>query len=164
MMNKILVLILVLIGSAYIANASSEMVFKPLPKETVTRMNKQRELVRSFVSNHFPDEKIYGDKKDFLLLQRIIDSKLINKNETLHLQSLGIILGDALLTYIEGLEWREVTDEYGTDPILRYKKTTLQLAPLTMISKRVEDNKEIDILHLANWLKDYVENKAQEFE
>lgn len=144
-------------------NASQKIVYKPLPKETISHMEKQREFVRKFVAKHFPNEKIHGNKKDFSLLQKIVDSKLIKKNDTWELQSLGIVFGDALLTNIEGLAWWEVTDEYGTDPVLRFKETTLQLTPLTMISKRVEDDEEINIEHIGNWLKDFVINKSHEY-
>ena len=38
-----------------------------------------------------------------------------------------------------------VTDEYGTDPTLRFKKTTFQINALTMISKRVERDEQVDV-------------------
>jgi hypothetical protein len=43
-----------------------------------------------------------------------------------------------------------VTDEYGTDPTLRFKKTTIQINALTMISKRVEMDEPVSL----RWLLD----------
>ena len=41
-----------------------------------------------------------------------------------------------------------VADEYGTDPTLRFKETTLQINALTMISKRVERDEAVDLSEL----------------
>jgi hypothetical protein len=41
-----------------------------------------------------------------------------------------------------------VTDEYGTDPTLRFKETTVQINALTMISKRVERDEAVNIFEL----------------
>jgi hypothetical protein len=143
--------------------ASDKMVYRPVPKETIVQMDKQRSFIGNIVSKHFPKERIYGNKKDFYLIQKIVDSKIFKKNQTWQLQCLGIVFGDALLDYIDGLAWWEVTDEYGTDPVLRYKLSTLQISALTMISKRIEDNEEIDILHMADWLKDFIKNRDDEY-
>jgi hypothetical protein len=41
-----------------------------------------------------------------------------------------------------------VTDEYGTDPTLRFKNTTVQINALTMISKRIERGEEVNLTEL----------------
>lgn len=38
-----------------------------------------------------------------------------------------------------------VEDEYGRDPAIRYKETTLLVFPQTMISKRVEAGEAVDV-------------------
>jgi hypothetical protein len=43
-----------------------------------------------------------------------------------------------------------ITDEFGTDPTLRFKKTTIQINTLTMISKRVERDEPVSV----QWLLD----------
>jgi hypothetical protein len=48
------------------------------------------------------------------------------------------------------LPWATVTEEFGTDPTLRFKQTTLQVNPLTMISKRVERDEPVSV----QWLGD----------
>ena len=116
------------------------------------------------IARHFPTERITRSQTDFALLQKIIDAKLIKKEETWKLQSLGIVFGDALATTIDGLAWCEVTDEYGTDPTLRYRETTLQCNALTMISKRIEDGKEVDVAQMAEGLANFVRTKAQEYQ
>jgi hypothetical protein len=55
------------------------------------------------------------------------------------------------------LDWTMVSDEYGRDPALRYKKTDTVFFPLTMISKRVERDEPVDV----NWL---LEQSGEHFE
>jgi hypothetical protein len=78
-------------------------------------------------------------------------------------ESLGIVFGDALGATIDGLAWWEVTDEYGTDPSLRYRETSLQINVLTMISKRIEDGRECDVAKMAAWIADFIKNKSHEY-
>ena len=53
-----------------------------------------------------------------------------------------------MLTNELALRWVMVTDEYAKDPTLRFKKTTLQINALTMISKRVERDADVDVSEL----------------
>jgi hypothetical protein len=53
------------------------------------------------------------------------------------LQCLGVAFGDVLAGELP-LHWAMVTDEFGTDPTLRFERTTAMFNALTMISKRVE--------------------------
>ena len=41
-----------------------------------------------------------------------------------------------------------VTDEFGTDPTLRFKSTTVQINALTMISKRIERDETVNLNQL----------------
>jgi hypothetical protein len=127
-------------------------------------MQKQRQFVADLVRQHFPADKITRTKADFALLQKIVDSGILKKDEAWKLQSLGIVFGDALAATIDGLAWWEVTDEYGTDPTLRYRTTTLQYNALTMISKRVEERREIHLEDMAVWLADHIRTKGHEYE
>ncbi len=127
-------------------------------------MDAQRAAIAQLVARHFPSETIGPGQKSFILLQKILDAKLISRQQTWELQALGVIFGDALINFIDGLAWWEVTDQYGTDAVLRYRETTVQLSAVTMISKRIEDGEEVDILHIANWLKNFIEAKKDEYQ
>lgn len=81
------------------------------------------------------------------MLQRLIDDKVFKKSQTYELQSLGVVFGDVLDSELP-LRWVMITDEYGTDPILRFKNTSLNINPLTMISKRVERDEPVDLSRL----------------
>jgi hypothetical protein len=143
---------------------STKPSFQKLSPDAFAHMQKQRAFVAELIAQHFPTEHITHSQADFALLQKIIDAKLIKKEETWKLQSLGIVFGDALAATIDGLAWCEVTDEYGTDPTLRYRETTLQFNALTMISKRIEDGGKVDVAHMAEWLTDCVRTKAHQYQ
>jgi hypothetical protein len=54
-------------------------------------------------------------------------------------------------------DWWMVEDEYGRDPAIRYKETTLLVFPQTMISKRVEDGVPVDVQDMYNGLCERLE-------
>jgi Domain of unknown function (DUF3806) len=72
---------------------------------------------------------------------------VFNKSKAYELQSLGVAFGDVLACEFP-LRWVMVTDEFGTDPTLRFKQTTVQINALTMISKRVERDEPVDLSYL----------------
>jgi hypothetical protein len=138
--------------------------FSPLTGEMSAGLDKQRAFVAQVVAEHFPNDHLTRTKDDFAVLQKIVDANIIKKDETWKLQALGVVFGDALLPTIDGLAWCQVSDEYGVDPTLRYRVTTLQLNVLTMISKRVEDGREVNLKEMADWLKDFVHKKASDYD
>jgi Domain of unknown function (DUF3806) len=86
-------------------------------------------------------------KEDLVILQRLIDDQAFRKSQTYELQCLGVAFGDVLANEYP-LRWMMVTDEYGTDPTLRYKDMPLQINALTMISKRAERGEPVSLLQL----------------
>ena len=88
-----------------------------------------------------------GTAADLPVLQRLIDDKVFSQTQTYELQSLGVAFGDVLATELP-LRWVVVTDEYGTDPTLRFKATTVQINVLTMISKRIERGENVNLREL----------------
>jgi hypothetical protein len=89
------------------------------------------------------------------VLQRLIDDKAFSKSQTYELQSLGIAFGDVLASELP-LRWVMVTDEYGTDPTLRFKGTTVQINALTMISKRVGKDEKVNLSDLLRITREQV--------
>jgi hypothetical protein len=87
------------------------------------------------------------------ILQRLIDEGVFDKSQTYELQSLGVVFGDALASELP-LRWVMVTDEFGTDPTLRFKQTTVQINALTMISKRLERGEPVNLSHLLRMTRE----------
>ena len=136
--------------------ADLKPIFRPLPSAALDHMERQRCFVAELVEARLPEARLSGTVADFALLQRILDERWLVKTQTWELQSLGVIFGDALVQFVPGLQWLEVTDAYGTDPVMVYRDTTLQFNPLTMLSKRVAQDEPTDVAELAAIIRDYV--------
>ena len=85
------------------------------------------------------------------------------KTQTYGLQCLGIAFGDVLASELP-LRWMMVTDQYGTDPTLRYKDTTIQINALTIVSKRVERDEEVDVETMLRMTGEQVAQVEREFQ
>ena len=55
-----------------------------------------------------------------------------------------------------------VTDEFGTDPTLRFKSTTVQINALTMISKRIEKDETVNLDQLLQTTRQQLRRLSQE--
>ena len=127
---------------------------RPLSQEMIKRLDSQRNWVKGHYSDN-PEESYSTVKGKLELLDIIITSNWINKNEKNKLQCLGVTLGDTIVQDLE-FSWIEVEDEYGIDPAIKLKETSLILFPLTMISKRIENGEIVNIMEYYNMLKAHV--------
>jgi len=124
-----------------------EPKFTELSRDESVRLEQQRAVVAATAKQRYGTKALTGTKSDLPVLQRLIDEKVFKKSQTYELQCLGVTFGDVLTSEL-ALRWVMVTDEYGKDPTLRFKKTTLQINALTMISKRVERDADVDVWEL----------------
>ena len=131
-----------------------EPKFSVLSKDDAARLERQRAVVVA-VAKRYSAAPLTGTKSDLPVLQRLIDDKVFTKSQTYELQCLGAAFGDVLTSELP-LRWVMLTDEYGTDPTLRFKKTALQINPLTMISKRVERGEHVDVSKLLRITREQV--------
>jgi len=56
-----------------------------------------------------------------------------------------------------------ITDEYGTDPTLRFKDTSINVNALTMISKRIERDEPVDVLDLLRETREALSGAEKRF-
>jgi hypothetical protein len=126
---------------------SAAAKFSELSLEDSKRLDQQRAVIAAAAEQRYGTAGLSRTKRDLPILQRLIDDKVFNKSQTYELQSLGVVFGDVLVTELP-LLWVMITDEYGTDPTLRFKNTSISINALTMISKRVERNERVDVFQL----------------
>ena len=124
-------------------------MFSELSNEDRTRLDQQRAIVAAAANRRYGTPALTKTLADLTVLQRLIDDKAFGKKQTYELQSLGVAFGDVLASELP-LRWVMVTDEYGTDPTLRFKNSTVQINALTMISKRVEKEEKVSLTELLN--------------
>lgn len=101
--------------------------------------------------------RLAGSTSDLGLLQRVLDSNLLEPEATYSLQALGVVFGKVFVENNEHYDWWMVEDEYGRDPAIRYKETTLLVFPQTMISKRIEDGEAVDVQAMYEGLCEQLE-------
>lgn len=122
------------------------------PNETdVDRIARQLIYAETLVKE-IAGATLSGKKADFALLQRVLDSGQIEAEATYELQILGMAFGRVFVNENRDYDWWMVEDEYGRDPAIRLKETSLLLFPLTIISKRIEDGEALDASDLYNGL------------
>ena len=107
-------------------------------------------------------EDIDGTRGDLALIQRVLDQGLVEREATYTLQALGLAFGRAFLNEFPDYDWWMVEDEFGRDPAIRYKETSLLVFPMTMISKRVEDGEHVDVGELFDGLAKQLAELIQE--
>ena len=117
-----------------------------LPESEIARIEAQRKWVRDHYEQN-PIEAYEPLKGKLALLNAILSNGWVRPDETIKLQALGVAFGDALAQHL-GLEWVQVSDEYGTDPALRLPGTSVLTFPITSISKRIEQGEVVDVLQL----------------
>jgi Domain of unknown function (DUF3806) len=147
-----MLLAMVLLG--FVSSFSKQMAAQPaVPKfselshEDRTRLERQRAIVAAAAKQRYGASILRKTVADLSVLQRLIDDKVFSKTQTYELQSIGIAFGDVLASELP-LRWVMVTDEYGTDPTLRFKGTTVQINALTMISKRIGRDEKVNLSEL----------------
>lgn len=110
----------------------------PLTPEDHANLESAREWVRDHFTE-FPLEKYEPISGKLRVVQAILENKWVQPNETVKLHTLGVTLGDALAQELM-LEWVMVDDEYGRTAALNWPGTSIYSYPITMISKRIEDD------------------------
>lgn len=133
-----------------------KQIIRELSDEMIIRLEKQRDWVRNHYSpeSTFKYESINGKLE---LLDTIIKSNWIQKDETLKLQCLGVTLGDIIVQDLN-FKWVEIEDEYGIDPALQLEGTSIIIFPLTMLSKRIEKSETINLNEFYNTIRTNVKN------
>jgi hypothetical protein len=136
--------------------------FTQLSREDSARLEQQRAVVAAAAKQRYGTAKLTKTKSDLPVLQKLIDDMVFTKSQTYELQSLGVAFGDVLASELP-LRWVMVTDEFGTDPTLRFKETTLQVNALTMISKRVERDETVNVSELLRITREQLAVNEKKF-
>jgi hypothetical protein len=142
--------------------AAPEPKFSELTREDSERLDRQRAVVAAAAKQRYRTAALTRTKKDLPILQRLLDDKAFKKSQTYELQCLGVAFGDVLASEFP-LRWAMITDEYGTDPTLRFKNTTTNINALTMISKRIERDEPVDVFRLLQKTREALRDAEKRF-
>jgi hypothetical protein len=139
-----------------------EPQFKELSAADRARLDRQRAIIASEAKARYGTPALTRTQRDLPVIQKLIADMAFKKTQTYELQSLGVVFGDVLTNELP-LRWVMVMDEFGTDPTLRFKNTTLQVNALTMISKRVEQGERVNVSNLLRSTREHISNSEKEF-
>ena len=93
-----------------------------------------------------------GGLADLALIQRALVARVIEPEATWSLQALGMAFGKVFVENTPHYDWWMVEDEFGRDPAVRFRQTSLLAFPQTMLSKRMEDGEHVDVRELFDGL------------
>jgi len=142
--------------------APPEPKFIELSKEDNKRLEQQRAVIAAAAKRRYGAMGLTRTTRDLPILQKLIDDRVFHKSRTYELQSLGVAFGDVLASELP-LRWVMVTDEFGTDPTLRLKQTTIQINALTMISQRVERDEPVSVQGLLDKTREQLAANEKKF-
>ena len=124
-------------------------MFSPLESDDIERLEVQREVARE-AAREVLGVEAKAAVIDLRTLQAVVDARLFAPHQRYELQCLGVAFGDAL-AHDGRFHWVIITDEFGRDPTLRWKDTSLNVNALTIISKRVEAGDEVALNEIWDW-------------
>lgn len=125
-----------------------EQTLSALTDEDLKRLEDQRAVVTRYLDD--ANLKKFETAPGKLgTLRALLDAAVFSPEQTYELQSMGVVLGDAFVQDM-GFHWIIAEDDYGRDPAIKYRGTSVILYPLTMISKRIERGETVDIFELYN--------------
>jgi len=153
-----------LVGILYVRSKSSEHgpEFAELSAEDTARLEQQRSVVADAARHRYGTPRLTRTTADLPIIQKLIDDKVFAESQTYELQCLGVALGDVLVSELP-LRWVMITDEYGTDPTLRFKDTSWNVNALTMISKRIERGEAVSVSQLLNITREHLNKLEKEY-
>jgi len=131
-----------------------------LTESDLERLDKQRAVVTHYLDGDSL-EKYRTVPGKLGTLQALLAAEVFSPEQTYELQSMGIVLGDAFVQDM-GFHWIMVEDEYGRDPAIKFRDTSVLLFPLTMISKRIEQGDAVDVLDLYNGIAAIAQEKIDD--
>jgi hypothetical protein len=144
----------------------SKVTVKDLTMGQRAIMAKQRRAAKDLIVRQLGIVNIQGTKQDLRALQQLVDREVLDKSQVEEWQTIGVLFGDILAKEFK-LNWVSYEDELGENKALRYRKSENYVFPVTLFSKRVRFDEEIDMLEvyakLEGQIKEFIawENKPK---
>ena len=122
----------------------------------LAQLVEQEATVLRLLKARYPEATIQHDESDLSWLQRLVDDRAVRPDQTYELQCLGAVLGQVFAAQTP-LKWVVVEDGFGRDLALQYPNTSVIVFPMTMISKRIEDGRNVDVVPIYRTVAAQVE-------
>jgi hypothetical protein len=133
----------------------SKVTVKDLTVGQQTILSSKRRAAKDLIQRQLGIVKISGTKDDLRALQQLVDRKVLRNSQVEEWQSMGVLFGDILAREFS-LKWVSYKDERGVNKALRYRKSDNFIFPVTLFSKRVKFDEEIDMRDLYATLESQI--------
>jgi hypothetical protein len=133
----------------------SKVTVKDLTVGQQTILSSKRRAAKDLIQRQLGIVKISGTKDDLRALQQLVDRKVLRNSQVEEWQSMGVLFGDILAREFS-LKWVSYKDERGVNKALRYRKSDNFIFPVTLFSKRVKFDEEIDMRELYATLESQI--------
>jgi hypothetical protein len=138
-------------------NNSPDQKISQLTSADLQRLNQQRSVCTQYLADDASKANYQNSSAGKLgLLRALLQANIFSASHTYELQCMGVILGDVFVAELQ-MEWVVVEDEFGRDLAVRVPGTSILLFPLTMISKRVEQKKPVDVFDMFNSIAEQID-------
>jgi hypothetical protein len=121
-----------------------EETIRPATDADLAGIAVQEAVVLGLLHAHYGTPELGRDESDLHLMQRLLDDRAVRPEQTRELECLGTVLGQVFASTTP-LRW--ITVEYAgkRQLALQYPGTTVIVFPGSMILKRVQDGRGIDV-------------------
>ncbi|MDE0885029.1 MAG: DUF3806 domain-containing protein [Myxococcota bacterium] len=119
------------------------------------KSSRQRELAKTLSRRHLGTPLTGGEIRDLEIIQRLLDSQSIEREDVFEQQALGLALGDVMAQNLD-LHWVVVDDDYGRSRALRWKQEEDLFFPVTLFSKRIQQGRPVEVHELYDVVADRV--------
>lgn len=148
-MKKLTLLVLgvfLLISKLAIANVQLQAVtIEDLSWMDKNKMQQQEDKIKEIARSKL-GANIHRNWSDIALLQSIIDKKLVTKDDFATQEAMGVILGNIMQAdFPSHLQWKVYKDKQGRSKALCVVKTQECLFPITMLSRRMQLEMEVNV-------------------
>ncbi|MCB1694131.1 MAG: DUF3806 domain-containing protein [Pseudomonadales bacterium] len=125
-------------------------------------MDRQREEAKNLLSQKLGILHFNAELADMTSLQQLYDRKVLGKDDARDWQNVGVLFGDILAKQFS-LHWVSYKDDLGISKCLQWRDTQNFVFPVTMFSKRMQFDEQIDVRAIYDDIKSTVEAfKARE--
>lgn len=124
-----------------------EDVITELSPEDQAWLRRAESHILGILRAKYGDASFDRSEKDLVSVQRLIDDGSIRTKDILEAQCVGVVLGHVFVERTS-MRWKRVANSFGDMISLHDDSIHFTLYPFTMVSKRLEGGREIDLVAL----------------
>jgi len=123
----------------------SEDRITELSADDRTWLRRAEEHVLKMLRAKYKFDDFTRSEGDLRALQRLVDDRVVTAPDVLGAQCMGVALGNVFVEEL-AMQWKRVANGFGDMISLHDDASGFTYYPLTMVSKRLEDGRSVDLV------------------